>query len=309
MSECAEFNKIFVPLSPKNGFLVSSKNYMQQQVWTMKIRPHERLWHIDLGEIWRYRDLIELFVRRNIVVQYKQTILGPLWYLIQPILTVIMNMVVFGNIAKMSTDGMPQALFYMAGNICWFYFSDCLNQSSSTFTTNQNIFGKVYFPRLVVPIAVVISNLLRFAIQAGLFVVLYLYFFVNDAPIAPNWAILLAPLLVVMLAGLGLGFGILISSLTTKYRDFTILFTFIVQLWMYATPIVYPLSMVEDNTLRTLIMANPMTSIIEAFKYATLGQGYFSWFALGYSFLFMSVLLLFSVAIFNKVQRNFMDTV
>ena len=282
---------------------------MQQQVWTMKIRPHERLWHIDLGEIWRYRDLIELFVRRNIVVQYKQTILGPLWYLIQPILTVIMNMVVFGNIAKMSTDGMPQALFYMAGNICWFYFSDCLNQSSNTFTANQNMFGKVYFPRLVVPIAVVISNLLRFAIQVGLFGGLYLYFFVNDAPIAPNWAILLAPLLVVMLAGLGLGFGILISSLTTKYRDFSILFTFIVQLWMYATPIVYPLSMVEEGTLRTLIMANPMTSIIEAFKYATLGQGYFSWFALGYSFLFMSVLLLFSVAIFNKVQRNFMDTV
>ena len=282
---------------------------MESQYWTMKIRPHEKLWHIDLGEIWRYRDLIELFVRRNIVVQYKQTILGPLWYLIQPILTVIMNMVVFGNIAKMSTDGMPQALFYMAGNICWFYFSSCLNQSSNTFTANQNIFGKVYFPRLVVPIAVVISNLLRFVIQVGLFVVLYLYFFMAGSPIAPNWAILLAPLLVVMLAGLGLGFGILISSLTTKYRDFTILFTFIVQLWMYATPIVYPISMVEEGTLRTLIMANPMTSIIEAFKYATLGQGYFSWFALGYSFLFMSVLLLFSVAIFNKVQRNFMDTV
>ena len=275
----------------------------------MKIRPHEKLWHIDLGEIWRYRDLIELFVRRNIVVQYKQTVLGPLWYLIQPILTVIMNMVVFGNIAKMSTDGMPQALFYMAGNICWFYFSSCLNGSSNTFIANQSMFGKVYFPRLVVPIAVVISNLLRFVIQVGLFVVIYLYFFVKGAPIAPNWAILLTPLLVMMLAGLGLGFGILISSLTTKSRDFTILFTFIVQLWMYATPIVYPLSMVEEGTLRTLIMANPMTSIIEAFKYATLGQGYFSWFALGYSFLFMSVLLLFSVAIFNKVQRNFMDTV
>ena len=282
---------------------------MESQYWTMKIRPRERLWHIDLGEIWRYRDLIELFVRRNIVVEYKQTILGPLWYLIQPILTVIMNMVVFGNIAKMSTDGMPQALFYMAGNICWFYFSNCLNQSSNTFIANQNMFGKVYFPRLVVPIAVVISNLLRFAIQMGLFVALYLYFYVNGAPIAPNWAILLIPLLVVMLAGLGLGFGILISSLTTKYRDFTILFTFVVQLWMYATPIVYPLSMVEEGTLRTLIMANPMTSIIEAFKYATLGQGFFSWYALGYSFLFMSVLLVFSVAIFNKVQRNFMDTV
>ena len=275
----------------------------------MRIRPHERLWHIDLGEIWRYRDLIELFVRRNIVVQYKQTILGPLWYLIQPILTVIMNMVVFGNIAKMSTDGMPQALFYMAGNVCWFYFADCLNQSSNTFLDNQGMFGKVYFPRLVVPIAIVISNLLRFVIQIGLFVVLYLYFFMADAPIAPNWTILLTPLLVVMLAGLGLGFGILISSLTTKYHDFQILFTFIVQLWMYATPIVYPLSMVEEGTLRTLILANPMTSIIEAFKYATLGQGYFSWFALGYSFLFMSVLLLFSVVIFNKVQRNFMDTV
>ena len=275
----------------------------------MRIRPHERLWHIDLGEIWRYRDLIELFVKRNIVVQYKQTILGPLWYLIQPILTVIMNMVVFGGIAKMSTDGMPQAIFYMAGNICWFYFSDCLNQSSSTFTANQDMFGKVYFPRLVVPISVVISNLLRFAIQAGLFVVLYLYFFFNGADIAMNRAILLTPVFIVMLAGLGLGFGILISSLTTKYRDFTILFTFIVQLWMYATPIVYPLSMVEDGTLRTLILANPMTSIIEAFKYATLGQGDFSWFALGYSFLFMSILLLFSIVIFNKVQRNFMDTV
>ena len=281
----------------------------QKQYWTMRIRPHEKLWHIDLGEIWRYRDLIELFVKRNIVVQYKQTILGPLWYLIQPILTVNMNMVVFGGNAKMSTDGMPQAIFYMAGNICWFYFSDCLNQTSSTFTANQNMFGKVYFPRLVVPIAVVISNLLRFAIQAGLFVALYLYFFVGGAPIAPNWAILLIPLLVVMLAGLGLGFGILISSLTTKYRDFTILFTFIVQLWMYATPIVYPLSMVEEGPLRTLILANPMTSIIEAFKYATLGQGYFSWLTLGYSFVFMSVLLLFSVAIFNNVQRNFMDTV
>ena len=281
----------------------------QKQYWTMRIRPKEKLWHIDLGEIWRYRDLIDLFVRRNILVQYKQTILGPLWYVIQPILTVIMNMVVFGGIAKMSTDGVPQAVFYMAGNICWFYFSDCLNQSSSTFTTNQKMFGKVYFPRLVVPIAVVISNLLRFAIQAGLFVLLYIYFFWQGASLAVNWAILLIPVFVVMIAGLGLGFGILISSLTTKYRDLTILFAFIVQLWMYGTPIVYPLSMVEEGPLRTLILANPMTSIIEAFKYATLGQGYFSWLALAYSFLFMFVLLLFSVAVFNKVQRNFMDTV
>ena len=279
------------------------------QYWTLRIRPQEKLWHIHLGEIWRYRDLIGLFVRRNIVVEYKQTLLGPLWYLIQPVLTVLMNMLVFGSIARMSTDGIPQILFYMAGNICWFYFSDCLKQSSDTFITNQHMFGKVYFPRLVVPIAAVISNLLRFLIQAGLFLVLFLVFYFRGAEISVTWALALTPLLVLMIAGLGLGFGILVSSLTTKYRDLAILFTFIVQLWMYATPIVYPLSMVPQGTLRSLILANPMTPVIEAFRYATLGQGYFSWFALGYSFLFMALLLLVSVVIFNKVQRTFMDTV
>ena len=277
--------------------------------YTLVITPHHKLWSVDFREIWRYRDLIQLFVKRNIVVQYKQTILGPLWYIVQPLLTVIMNMVVFGGIAKMSTDGVPQALFYMAGNVCWFYFSDCLNQTSSTFTANQAMFGKVYFPRLVVPIATVLSNLLRFAIQIALFVAFYLYFFYSGSDVSLNWTILLVPVMIVMLAGLGLGFGILVSSMTTKYRDLTILFTFIVQLWMYATPIVYPISMVTNDTLRMLIMANPMTSIIEAFKYATLGQGYFSWFALGYSFAFMSILLVLGVVVFNKVQRSFMDTV
>lgn len=276
---------------------------------TLKIRPHENLWRLDIGEIWRYRDLIGLFVRRNIVVEYKQTILGPLWYLIQPVLTVLMNMLVFGGIAKMSTDGTPQVLFYLAGNICWFYFSDCLKQSSTTFSTNQHMFGKVYFPRLAVPISVVISNLLRFLIQAGLFVVLYLWFFFRGADIMVTWALALVPLLVVMIAGLGLGFGILVSSLTTKYRDLAILFTFIVQLWMYGTPIVYPLSMVPEGTLRTFIQINPMTSVIETFRYATLGQGCFSWGTLGYSFAFMLVLLLFSTVIFNKVQRTFMDNI
>ena len=273
------------------------------------ISPHHKLWSVDFREIWRYRDLIELFVKRNIVVQYKQTILGPLWYIIQPLLTVVMNMVVFGGIAKMSTDGVPQALFYMAGNVCWFYFADCLNQTSSTFTANQAMFGKVYFPRLVVPIATVLSNLLRFSIQVTLFVAFYLYFFFSGSDIHLTWAVLLVPVFVVMLAGLGLGFGILVSSMTTKYRDLSILFTFIVQLWMYGTPIVYPISMVTNETLRTLIMANPMTAVIEAFKYATLGQGYFSWFALGYSFTFMCVLLVLGIVVFNKVQRSFMDTV
>lgn len=286
---------------------VDKKNMSKE--WTLIIKPHEKLWKLNLKEVWAYRDLVELFVKRNIVVQYKQTILGPLWYLIQPILTVIMNMVVFGGIAHMSTDGVPQALFYMAGNVCWFYFSDCLNQTSSTFVTNQAMFGKVYFPRMVVPISTVISNLLRFGIQVGLFIAFYLYFFVSGADVAPNWAMLLLPLLIIMLAGLGLGFGILVSSLTTKYRDLTILFTFIVQLWMYATPIVYPMSMVTNETLRTIIMLNPMTAVVETFKYATLGQGYFSWGALGYSFAFMSVLLLWGTIVFNKVQRSFMDTV
>ena len=280
-----------------------------EKEWTLVIKPRERLWDIDFREIWRYRDLIELFVRRNIVVQYKQTVLGPLWYLIQPVLTVIMNMVVFGGIARMSTDGVPQPLFYMAGNVCWFYFADCLNQTSRTFTDNQAMFGKVYFPRLVVPIATVVSNLLRFAIQLALFAVLYLYFLLSGSSISPGWLVLLLPLLIVMLAGLGLGFGILVSSMTTKYRDLTILFTFIVQLWMYGTPIVYPLSSVPEGALRTLILANPMTPVVEAFKYVTLGQGYFSLLALGYSLAFMAVLLVLGIVVFNKVQRSFMDTV
>ena len=298
--------------------------------WTLIIKPRERLWSVDLREIWRYRDLIELFVRRNIVVQYKQTVLGPLWYLIQPILTVVMNMVVFGGIAKMSTDGVPQILFYLAGNVCWFYFADCLNQTASTFTTNQAMFGKVYFPRLVVPIATVISNLLRFAIQFGLFVAFWVFFYVNgngnvnlgaiidfsattpelvSVPVNVIVNIFFVIVIVILLAGLGLGFGILVSSMTTKYRDLTILFTFIVQLWMYGTPIVYPLSMVTNETLRLVILANPMTAVIEAFKYVTLGHGYFSWLALGYSFAFMTVLLTLGVVVFNKVQRSFMDTV
>jgi lipopolysaccharide transport system permease protein len=280
-----------------------------EKEWTMIIRPQEKLWKVNLKEIWDYRDLIELFVKRNIVVQYKQTILGPLWYLIQPILTVIMNMVVFGGIAHMSTDGVPQALFYLAGNVCWFYFSDCLNQTSSTFVANQGMFGKVYFPRMVVPISTVLSNLLRFGIQVGLFVAFWIYYFATGSDICLNWTILLLPVLILMLAGLGLGFGILISSMTTKYRDLSILFSFIVSLWMYATPIVYPISMITSEKLRLLIMLNPMTSIIEAFKYATLGQGYFSWGALGYSFAFMSILLAWGIVIFNKVQRSFMDTV
>ena len=277
--------------------------------FTEVITPRHKLWQVNLKEIWHYRDLIALLVKRDIVVEYKQTVLGPLWYIVRPILTVLMNIIVFGNIARMSTDGIPHILFYLSGNVLWFYFSDCLNQTASTFVTNQGLFGKVYFPRLVVPLSKVLSNLLRLAIQLGLFAAIYLFLHLGGTSVSPNAYALLTPVLVALLAGLALGFGILVSSMTTKYRDMSILFTFIVQLWMYGTPIVYPLSMVPEGTLRTFILLNPMTPIVEAFKYGTLGQGYFSWWALAYSFAFMSVLLVVGVVVFNKVQRSFMDTI
>ena len=273
------------------------------------IEPKTSLLSVDFKEIWRYRDLFSMFVKRDIITQYKQTILGPAWFFIQPLLTMVMYMIVFGGIAGISTDGLPQALFYLAGILCWQYFADCLNKTSSTFTTNQNIFGKVYFPRLIVPLATVSSNLVRLFIQLFLFLVVYVYYLVVGVDVAPNWYVLLFPVLVLMLAGLALGFGIIISSMTTKYRDLTILFTFVVQLWMYATPIIYPLSTITNTTVRTVMLLNPITSIVETFKYGALGIGSFSWGALGYSFGFMVVLLAVGIVVFNKVQRSFMDTV
>ena len=277
--------------------------------WTTVIKPKDKLLNVDFREIWQYRDLFSMFVKRDIITQYKQTILGPSWFFIQPMFTTIMYMVVFGGIAGIRTDGLPQALFYLAGILCWQYFADCLNKTSSTFTTNQNIFGKVYFPRLIVPLATVSSNLVRLFIQLFLFLVVYVYYLVIGVDVAPNWYVLLFPILVLMLAGLALGFGIIISSMTTKYRDLTILFTFVVQLWMYATPIIYPLSTIKNETVRMVMLLNPITSIVETFKYGALGIGSFSWGALGYSFGFMVVLLAVGIVVFNKVQRSFMDTV
>ena len=276
--------------------------------YTTVIKPKNRLFEVDFKEIWQYRDLFSMFVKKDIITQYKQTILGPAWYFIQPALTTIMYMVVFGGIAKISTDGLPQPLFYLAGIVCWQYFSDCLNKTSATFTTNQHIFGKVYFPRMIVPLATVTSNLVRMGIQFFLFIAVYVYYLLSGVQVAPNIFILLLPLLVLMLAGLSLGFGVIISSLTTKYRDLTILFTFIVQLWMYATPVIYPLSTM--STEKQWIMAiNPVTSIFETFKYGMMGVGTFSWGMLAYSFCFMVILLVIGIVVFNKVQRSFMDTV
>ena len=275
---------------------------------TTIIKPNVSLFDIDFKEIISYKDLIWMFVKRNIVIQYKQTILGPLWFFVNPILTTVMFMVVFGGIAGISTDGLPQPLFYLSGICLWNYFSICLTRTSATFVENEHIFGKVYFPRLVMPVSVTISSLITLGIQLSLLGAVYVYYWVQGFAGYPNIYILLTPVLILMLAGLALGFGIIISSMTTKYRDLTILFSFIVQLWMYATPIIYPLSMMSPNK-QWIAAINPVTSIVETFKYALLGQGAFSWLYLGYSFGFMCVVLVVGVVVFNRVQRGFMDTV
>ncbi len=282
----------------------------QDQQWTTVIRPKEKLLSVDFKEIWQYRDLLTLFVKRNIITQYKQTVLGPLWYVIQPMMTTVMYMVVFGGIAKISTDGLPQPLFYLAGICFWQYFADCLNKTSNTFVANAGIFGKVYFPRLITPLSDAVSNLVRFSIQFTLFLAVYAYYqLFTDVQIHTNWYALLIPVLVVMLAGLALGFGILFSSMTTKYRDLQLLLSFFVSLWMYATPVIYPLSTITNPKLMLIMQLNPLTGIIEFFKYGMLGVGCHEWWMLGYSFAFMVVLLGFGIVVFNKVQRSFMDTV
>jgi len=279
-----------------------------EEKWTTVIKPQTGLFEIDFKEIIRYKDLWRMLVKRNIVTQYKQTILGPLWFFINPALTTIMYMVVFGGIAGISTDGLPQPLFYLAGICLWNYFSGCLNSTSSTFTANANIFGKVYFPRLVMPLSTVTSSLFTLGIQFLLFIAVYLYYIFSGVQVAPNIYILLLPVLILMLAGLSLGFGIIISSMTTKYRDLSIFFTFVVQLWMYATPVIYPLS-VMSKTKQWIAAINPLTSIVEAFRYATLGTGTFNWMQLGYSFIFMCVVLGIGIVMFNRIQKSFMDTV
>ncbi len=289
------------------GLTVRSIHKMEEN-WTTIIKPKDKLLHVDWAEIWQYRDLWSMFVRRDIVTQYKQTILGPAWYFIQPAITTIMYMVVFGGIAKIPTDGLPQPLFYLAGIVCWQYFADCLNKTSSTFTANAGIFGKVYFPRLIVPLATVSSNLVRMGIQFLLFIAVYIYYLAVGVSVRPTGYLLLIPVLILMLAGLALGFGILISSMTTKYRDLTFLFSFILQLWMYATPVIYPLSTIPADK-QWIMVLNPVTSIIEAFKYGTMGVGTFSWGHLAYSFGFMLFLLALGIIVFNKGQRSFMDTV
>ncbi|TAK44755.1 MAG: ABC transporter permease [Saprospiraceae bacterium] len=279
------------------------------QNWSMIIQPQRSLLDLRLGELWRYKDLVMLFVRRDFVSVYKQTILGPLWYLIQPLLTTITFTVIFGNIASLPTDGLPQFLFYMSGTVVWSYFANCLTKTSETFVQNANLFGKVYFPRLAVPVSILISNLITFLIQFAMFLAFVLYFVLNGTSIQPNWLwIALSPVLMLMMAGLGLGFGIIISSLTTKYRDFRFLVQFGVQLLMYATPVIYPASSIPER-FQWVIQANPMTPVIEAFRFAYLGAGTVNLNHLLYSFGFMLVVVIIGSIIFNRVEQTFMDTV
>lgn len=275
--------------------------------WDLIIKPKDKWYNLQLGEIWRYRDLLMLFVRRDFVSVYKQTILGPIWFFIQPILTTITFTVIFGNLAQVSTDGVPPIIFYLAGITLWSYFADTFTKTSDTFTANAAIFGKVYFPRMITPLSLVVSNLIKLGIQLLLFLGFWFYFLFNGSSIQPNTFALLTPLLIILMGLLGLGFGIIITSMTTKYRDFKFLIGFGIQLMMYATPVVYPLSIA--GKYKWLLLLNPMTGIIEIFKYGFLGVGEFSWLYLGYSFGFTVVLLLVGIVVFHKVEKSFIDTV
>jgi len=278
--------------------------------WDLIIEPREGWFHLHLQDLWRYRDLVVLFVRRDFVAQFKQTILGPAWFVLQPLMTTIMFAVVFGNIAKLPTDGLPKLLFYMSGNILWLYFSTCLLSTSNTFAGNAHLFGKVYFPRLAVPVAVVISQILRLALQFVFFLgfwVFYLLF--TEANIRLTWTALLLPVVVLIMAALGLGCGIIISAATTKYRDLQYLVQFGVQLAMYTTTAIFPLDAIKGGNARYFILANPMTPLIETFRNGFLGTGVFSWWHLGYSALASALLLAAGIVVFNHVERTFMDTV
>ena len=272
------------------------------------ITPKDKFLDLRLKDIWQYRDLLVLFVRRDFVAIYKQTILGPIWFIIQPLLTTIVFTIVFGNIAKLSTDGLPPMLFYLAGVTSWNYFAECLKKSADTFTANAGIFGKVYFPRIIVPLSITITNIITFGIQLTLFLGFLAYYLFTGAPIAPNWYICTLPLLMLTMGLMGLGFGLYLTSMTTKYRDFKFLVAFGVQLLMYATPVIYPVSEVPEK-YQWIILANPMTSIIETFRYAFLGAGNISWYGLAYSVGFTLVLFISGLLLFNKTEKNFMDTV
>jgi lipopolysaccharide transport system permease protein len=277
--------------------------------WTEIIQPRRSLFDLRLRQVWNYRDLLGMFVKRDFLANYKQTVLGPLWFFIQPVLTTIMFTMIFGKFAGLPSDGLPKVPFYLAGLTIWNYFSECFNKTSSVFTNNAGIFGKVYFPRLIMPLSIVMSGLMRLAIQFLLFICfLSFYLIKGGTTIMPNIYILLTPVLLIIMAGYALGAGMIFSALTTKYRDLTFLLSFGVQLLMYGSPIIYSVNAVPEK-YKSIILANPLSIVVETFRYAYLGTGYFNWSSLGYSFIMMLMLLSLGVIIFNKVEQSFMDTV
>lgn len=281
---------------------------MTKQAFHIHISSKHRMLDLNLREVWQYRDLITLFTKRTFTLTYKQTILGPAWLFLNPLISSVIYAFVFGGIAGIGTDGIPSLLFYMSGNAIWVYFSGCVSKNASTFTANADVFGKVYFPRLTIPISNVLSSIIQFGIQMLMVLVLLIYYVVVGA-VHPHWgAWLMIPFVLIHLGLLGLGCGIIISSLTTKYRDLAILVTFGVQLWMYITPVVYPLSQLE-GWMKTILMINPVTVPVEMFRYALLGQGTIMPGYLAYSWVVTIVVVIVGIMIFNKVEKTFMDTV
>ncbi len=280
----------------------------KSQEWTKVIESKHSLFDLELKEVWRYKDLVYMLVKRDFVTSFKQTILGPLWFFINPIFTTVMYVIVFGNIANLSTDGAPKMAFYLAGVTLWNYFSSCLTSSSNVFRGNASIFGKVYFPRLVMPVSIVVSNLMRFGVQFALFLIVLLYYLIVEQNVHPNLWILATPFLIVLMAAFAMGTGMIFSAMTTKYKDISMLLSFGVSLYMYITPVVYPVSSIPEK-YRWIAEYNPLTGIFECFKYAYLGVGDFTLGMLMYSTTFILIILFIGIIIFNKVEKSFMDTV
>jgi len=283
----------------------------QHEDWDLIIKGQTSLFDVKLGDLWRYRDLLVMFVKRDFVSFYKQTILGPLWFFIQPLFTMLVYTFIFGNLAGIKTDGLPRELFYLSGITAWNYFSDCLTKTSTVFKDNVNIFGKVYFPRLIMPLSIVVSNLVRFGVQLILLLGMMAFFAIQGADFKITWAMAFFPLLVLLMALLGLGLGLIVTAVTTKYKDLTFLITFGVQLMMYATTVIYPLSEARAKfpDKAWIIELNPMTGIVEAFRFAFLGKGEFTAASIGYSAAVTAVVFFLGIIIFNKTEKNFVDTI
>ncbi len=277
--------------------------------WDLVLRPPAGWFDLHLSDLWRYRDLVILFVRRDFVAQFKQTILGPAWFVLQPLLTTIMFTVVFGNIARFETDGLPKILFYLSGNVLWLYFASCVAYTADTFHANSHVFGKVYFPRLAVPVAVVVAQMIRLGLQCVFFLAVWIFYAWRGASVSMTWAVVLLPLLVAIMACLGLGCGTLVSAATTKYRDLQHLVQFGLQLAMYTTTVIYPLASLRGGKARYFVLANPMTPLIEAFRYGFLGRGAFAWEHLAYSGACALGVLFLGLLAFSRIERTFMDTI